>query len=226
MIKKTDILGMHVDNYTVREAILQLDVYMNNTVLNVIETVTMQMLLQAADYEAVRRCIEEADLSVIAEQEILSETGLATPQRVREIKERDFQKELLKRVERNQKRVCLLAEKRAEADHVQDVFTQEYKKLIIAGSYALEECVGDFDSVVNAINGTTPDIVISALPMPMEAEFISEHKDKIGASVWYGAGVHCADNDRYPGGLLKRLFTRGRLHQSMNGYQNKIKDGK
>ena len=45
MIKKIDILGMQVDNYTVRESILRLDTYMSNTVLNIIETVTMKQLV-------------------------------------------------------------------------------------------------------------------------------------------------------------------------------------
>ena len=39
MLKKIDILGIEVDNYTVREAMMQVENYLDNTVMNTIETI-------------------------------------------------------------------------------------------------------------------------------------------------------------------------------------------
>ena len=50
MINKIDILGMDIDNYTVREAMLEVEVYLNNTVMNTIETIDMKMLDIAEHY--------------------------------------------------------------------------------------------------------------------------------------------------------------------------------
>ena len=36
MIKKIEILGMNLDNYTVREAMLQVEVYLTNDTMNTI----------------------------------------------------------------------------------------------------------------------------------------------------------------------------------------------
>lgn len=228
MIKKIDIFGMHVDNYTVREAILQLDTYMNSTVLNIIETITMKQLMLAAENPKVRDYIEQADLSVIGESEILSETGATSVQRVREIRDKDFTNELLRRVVRNQKRVFLIAMTREDVEHMQAYFTEMNPKFTVAGSYAMEECIGDLDSVVNHINGSIPDMIISAMPSPQEEEFVLDHKDKISASVWYGVG---ADYDKKSGGIqvgttLKRLVMRGRLHHTMSRYQVESKSKK
>ena len=44
MLKKIDILGIEVDNYTVREAMMQVENYLDNTVMNTIETIDMKML--------------------------------------------------------------------------------------------------------------------------------------------------------------------------------------
>ena len=44
-VKKIEILGMHLDNYTVRESLLRLDTYMGNTVLNIILFVPFGFLL-------------------------------------------------------------------------------------------------------------------------------------------------------------------------------------
>ena len=39
MLKKIDILGIEVDNYTVREAMMQVENYLDNTIMNTIETI-------------------------------------------------------------------------------------------------------------------------------------------------------------------------------------------
>ena len=228
MIKKIDILGMQVDNYTVREAILQLDTYMNSTVLNIIETVTMKQLMQAVENPKVRACIEQADLSVIGESEILSETGAVSVQRMREIRDRDFTNKFLRRVVRNQKRIFLIAMTREDVEHMQAFFEEKNPKFTVAGSYAMEECVGDPDSVVNYINGTTPDVIISSMASPDEEAFVLDHKDKICASVWYGVGT---DYDKKSGGvqvgsMLKRLMMRGKLHHTLSRYQVESKSKK
>ena len=44
MIKKIDILGIQLDNYTVREAIMRVEAWYDNNMLNVIEMVSMQIL--------------------------------------------------------------------------------------------------------------------------------------------------------------------------------------
>lgn len=228
MIKKIDILGMQIDNYTVRESILRLDTYMSNTVLNIIETVTMKQLVKAAENPAIKDCLMQADLCIIGEREILAETGNATVQRMREVRDQDFMLELLKRVVRNQKRVFLIAMTSEELEEIQTVFTEINPKISIVGSYAVADCVGDMDSVVNELNGTTPDIVISALDSPMEEEFILEHKDKIGAGVWYGIGASykTVHGHRGVGELLQKLTFRGKLRHSVSKYENENKDRK
>ena len=45
MIKKVDILGIQLDNYTVREAIMCVERYLSNNVLNTIESISLQMLI-------------------------------------------------------------------------------------------------------------------------------------------------------------------------------------
>ncbi len=97
MYKKINILDICVDNYSVRESLLRLDTFMSNTVLNIIETVTMEKLVSAGEYPVIKECLEQADLCIIGEREILSETGNDTAQRVREVCGQDFLRELLKK---------------------------------------------------------------------------------------------------------------------------------
>lgn len=228
MIKKINILGMQVDNYTVRESMLRLESYMNSTVLNVIETITMQQLILATENPVVRECVEKCDLSVIGEKEILEESGQVSVQRMREIKDRDFMFELLKRMVRNQKRVYLIGMTRAEIEDMQSFFLETNPKFSAIGSYALDECVGDSDAIVNEINSEMPDIIISALPSPYEEEFVLEHKDKIGANVWYGLGAGYSRKSGIGrvGKVVKSLTLRGRLRHSMQKFEKENTDRK
>ena len=221
MIKKINIMDICVDNYTVRESLMRLDTYLSSTVLNIIETVTMEQLVFAGENPAIKDCLEQADLCIIGEREILIETGNDTAQRVREVCDNDFLRELLKRVVRSRKRVFLLAMTEAEVEHMQEAFEALTPKFAAAGSCALEMC-GDMEAVVNEINGATPDVVISALDTPQEEEFVLSHKDKIGAGIWYGVGSSCYRQGRARvGQTLRKLLLKGRLHHSVSRYKDR-----
>ena len=71
MIKKIDIMGIGLDNYTVRESMRQVENYLSNDVLNTIENISMQMLIASETDPVVHSVISELDLSVIGEKEIL-----------------------------------------------------------------------------------------------------------------------------------------------------------
>lgn len=225
MLKKINILDIYVDNYTVRESLMRLDTYMASTVLNIIETVTMEKLVSAGENPVIKDCLEQADLCVIGEREILAETGNDTAQRVREVCGNDFLRELLKRVVRNKKRVFLLAMTKAEAEDMQMAFAELIPRFQAVGSCAFEECTSDTEAIVNEINGATPDVVVSGLPTPLEEEFVMLHKDKIGAGIWYGAGAAwCQKGRARVGRTLRKLLLKGRLHHSVSKYQNENKD--
>ncbi len=81
MSKKINIMGICLDNYSVRESLMRLDTYMSSTVLNIIETVTMEQLILAGENPAIKECLEQADLCIIGEREILTETGTDSAQR-------------------------------------------------------------------------------------------------------------------------------------------------
>lgn len=222
--KKVDILGICVDNYTVRESLLRLDTYLGSTVLNIIETVTMEQLISSGESAVIKDCLKQADLSIIGECEILTETGNATAQRMREVCDQDFLHELLKRMVRGQKRVFLIAMTNLQAEQMQDFFSEWVAGFSAVGSFSVEESADDMDTIVNEINGATPDIVISALRSPVEETFILSHKDKIGTGIWYGIGdSYDQGKGRSPvGRTLKKLALKGRLRHSVSRYRQNI----
>ncbi len=83
--------------------------------------------------------------------------------------------------------------------------------------------MGDLEAVINDMNATTPDVIISVLPSPMQEQFLYEHRDKMNANIWYGIGGVPVHKKKKHGVLarLKSIIHRGKLVNSMNKYDEK-----
>ena len=110
MIKKIDIMGIGLDNYTVRESMRQVENYLSNDVLNTIENISMQMLIASETDPVVHNVISELDLSVIGEKEILKAADADSMQRVQETEQNDFSYEFYRRIERNKRSIFVLGQ--------------------------------------------------------------------------------------------------------------------
>lgn len=188
MIKTIDITGIKLDNYTVHESIMQLEKHMSENLFHTVAEVTMDTLLLAESDKRVRQALEALDDTIIADISILDATGKYTSQRRHEVENRTFFYELMKRLERNHKKVFLLGKTEDEITEIQIFLLEYFPRMQFAGKEAMENCVGELDAIVNEINAATPDTVISILPAPDQEYFLLDHRDKISAMLWYGMG--------------------------------------
>lgn len=220
MLKKIDILGIEVDNYTVREAMMQVENYLDNTIMNTIETIDMKMLELAGQDETVRACIEQLDLAVIGEKEILIAADVHSSQRLSETINHDFFREFIKRIIRNHKRVFLLAETIAQEEQLEHFLVGKYEQIEVAGHCAIEEKSNDFESVVNEINSASADVIFSILPSPLQEQFLTENKSKLDAKIWYGLSSDYAPCSRISriSQIAGRLIHKKKLQSKLHKY--------
>lgn len=222
MIKKIDVLGVQLDNYTVREAIMQVEVYLESSELNTIESISAKTLMNAQNDLVLREVIDALDLAIIGEKEIMQAAGIETMQRIKETEENDFFFKFFKRVERNKKTIFLLGETTERLEQMKETLRKEFPKLIVSGEYALENCVGNLDTVINEMNATTPDVIVSMLPTPMQEHFFWEHKDKMSANIWYGIGDAQIERKRHGcRQFFGSMIRRARLKNSMSKYNER-----
>lgn len=216
MIKRVEVLGIQLDNYTVREALGQVEAFLENQVISTVEYISMQMLMDAQEDAVLREVLSALDLSIIGEKQILQAIGISDSQRIREIKENEFLFEFLKRLERNKKAVYLLGETTEQIEAVKEEIISRFPRFLFAGEYALENCGGDEEAVINNMNATTPDVILSVIRSPLQEHFLAAHKDKISASVWYGIGSFAI------GGMKSgvRSFLQGKVQLSR--FKNRI----
>lgn len=225
MIKKIEILGVRLDNYTVREAIRQVEGYLSDSALNTIERVSVQMLIESESDPVVRDVISSLDLAVIGEKEIMQAARIHTMQRLKETEEDDFSFEFFKRVERNKKSLFLLGETEEEIRHMEGELLEAFPKLVIVGGYAVENSIGDPEAVINEMNAMIPDVVVSVLPTPLQEHFFSEHRSKMNAALWYGIGNLGLHRPRHGvRGFFRSLMDRGKLKNSMSRYVDSVEE--
>ena len=120
MIKKIDIAGLQLDNYTVREMLMRVDRRISEKILTTIEEVNMDTLTLAESDEEVKQSLEACDYTVIADEGILRAASADTLQRRHEIEDHDFFYELFKRLERNDKKIFVIAESQKAVDEAEE----------------------------------------------------------------------------------------------------------
>ena len=223
MIKQIQLLGMTIPNYSLREELQLAQDALRDPRLHLLLTVSMQSLVKVSNCESakIKECVEQADLVVVEDPEILSVAGINSSQRIREAEDHLFFTELLKRLQRGQQQVYLVASKNAALEKIREILRERYEKLHIVGQYSIEDYPDDLDRMINEINSAAPDVIISVMPTPQQEEFLVANRSKLLAKLWYGLGENYSllMKKKGFGWRMKRLIHFGRFKMHVNHYE-------
>lgn len=222
MIKKIDIAGIQLDNYSARECVMAVERMLNENAFHTVEEVNMDMVMLASSDEAVSDTLNRLDCSIIAEKGILSAVGERAVGH-RETDADDCFYEILRRLERNHKSVFLLAEGKKELQEIEQYVEKNFERLTIAGMVATEEFVEDEDAIVNEINAATVDVILSVMPSPKQEHFLSNNRGKMSVILWYGVGNGKFAKRKYS--LLRSIQKRIRIYKLENHIRKYEKQG-
>ncbi len=224
MIKQIQLLGMTFPNYSLRDELQLAQEALHGERLCMFLTMSMQSLVKVSSSgsEEDKSFVEQADLIVVEDPEILSVAGITSNQRIREASDHLFFTELMKRLQRGQQQVYLVAAKSAALDKIKEILAQRYEKLQIVGQYSIEEYPDDLDRMINEINSAAPDIILSVMPTPQQEEFLMKNRSKLLAKLWYGLGENYGllMEKKGFGWRMKRLIHFGRFKMHVNQYDD------
>ena len=222
MIKQIQILGMTFPNYSLRDELQLAQEALRSERLCMFLTMSMQSLMKVSSSgsEEEKSFVEQADLIVVEDPEILSVAGITSNQRIREASDHLFFAELMKRLQRGQQQIYLVASKNAALEKIKEVLGERYEKLHIVGQYSIEEYPDDLDRMINEINSAAPDVILSVMPTPGQEEFLMKNRSKLLAKLWYGLGENYSLllEKKGFGWKMKRLIHLGRFKMHVNQY--------
>lgn len=189
-MKKINLLGILLTDYTLKESIKLSNQFLNDGALSTISFVSTQILVEALENPEQVEWLESMDMTICEEVDILRASDNATRNRIREVENGEFLQEFLRRLAWNRKSVFLLSDSDKHMEQLKADLFMLQGRLIIIGEYILNEFSGGVDSLVNEINDIVPNVIISRFSYPIQEQLMFENKKMINAGIWLGLPEH------------------------------------
>lgn len=191
MNDKIEVLGIHIDHMNVDSAMKEVAGFLRTDSLKTVGIVTMNALLNAAEDSVQREYLEQLDLGVVGELEVLDAAGVRSGQIYEETEENEFLARFFWHLITNNYTFFLLGESTEEVQALQTYVQETYPDIMIRGKAC--EIAGDqrsADWIVNEINGSGADVIISGLQGAAQAAFLLDNRKKINGKIWISLGEH------------------------------------
>lgn len=189
MEEKIEVLGIRMDCLGAKEAMLLAMQFMENDSVDTIEIMSMDVLMKGQEDSDWQNWTKEVKLLLPGESEILEAAEIHDRQKLKETGNRVFLKMFLKYLQKNRKRVYLLAETGEQIERAEGAIRRYNRGIRITGHALLEPDHNREEEVINEINGTETDCIISVLSSPYQEEFISRNKTLLNIKIWFGCGA-------------------------------------
>ena len=188
MNEKIQVLGLEIDNLSVKDAMKCVVDYMGTEPVNVIEMVTMNTLGKFQQDEEASTLFQSFDLALASDKGILQAAGIKEERRLREVEELLFIKMVMRYLHKNGTKVFLLAENIADLEKLKGYIQEDYANIQVVETATLEENAVSDDMLLNLVNGAEVECILSALSSPTEEQFIYRNKALVNARIWLGFG--------------------------------------
>lgn len=185
-METVNILGVHVNKYTMEEAVEMASMLIDSDGFNMIFTPNSEILLYASNNPEFSNVLNQADM-VIPDGigVVYGAKILGNP-----IKERvagyDLVCNLFPVMAKKGQSVYLLGAKPGVAELAAENLSKEYPGLVIAGTH--DGYFTDDEEVINDINEKNPDFLMVCLGFPKQENWIYNNRERLNCSLAIGAG--------------------------------------
>lgn len=210
MEDRINVLGIDMDSLSAKENMRCAMKFMESDSVDTIEIMTMDVLMKEQENTEWKSWTGEMKLFVPGESEILEAAGIHDRRTLKETDGRVFLKMFLKYLDKNRKKVYLLAEKQEQIQRVENAIHRYNSGIRLTGHSLLSQDDNREEEVVNDINGTETDCIISVLQAPYQEEFICRNKTLLNVKVWFGCGP-----------MLEKSYERRKLFYNVRHFFRK-----
>ena len=185
-MQKINLPGMTLTDYSLREAIGITDRFLGSGSLNTILFISAKILVGAGVLAEQQEWIRDADLIIWSNAEIAKQAGIKAKDRIREVEDQDYIKEVLQRLGREKEPLYLLAESEEDLEKLEFDLRLLREDLNIAGSGIIGGAPEEWDDEANRINTLAPTAIISWLQFDRQGRLIERMKRILNADIWLG----------------------------------------
>ena len=213
MEEKINIFDVEIPCIKAKEAMIRAMDYMEQESLNTIELLSMKMLLNGQEDTQWKEQLNGLSMILPGSVEILEAAQVKDSTLLRETDDKLFLRMFMKYMQKNHKKLFLLAESEEELNKAEELLNRQNRGIQIIGKAVITQDGELIQNVINAINGTETDCILSVLSSPFQEQFIQRNKALLNARVWLGCGTAFRQNfedmrlnNRIRHFVMKRLF--------------------
>lgn len=195
MDSKIEVLNIKINLCTAKEAMKKAVDYMKSDLISVIEFVTPNSIMALDENDELKSQMDQFELILTGEKALFDVLGVKDENLVKEVEERRFLKLFFQYLHKHYKRVYLLVEAEKDAENIYEHFSKLYRGIEIVGIAKVAAANRADMMLVNAINGSEVDCIISTLSTPLQEDFVTKNKNLMNARVWLGLGKRMLDFD-------------------------------
>lgn len=117
----------------------------------------------------------------------------------------------------------MLAESEEKLNTVENAMKYYDKGIFLTGHALIKEGENREEDVVNEINGTETDCILSVLTSPYQEKFIAENQALLNVKLWFGCGtlLEKSYGERKLSKRLSRFLLKKRVHLLVGKQQKK-----
>ena len=224
MTEKISIFDVEISCIKAKEAMMQAIEFMKGDSVNTIELVSMESLMKEHENPEWKKKVSMQDLVLPGSVEILEAAKAHTPaapnaddaRMLRETYNKIILRMFLKYLQKNHHKIYLLAASQEELVKAEEALARYNQGIRVVGDAVIHLEDGELTDadrihgIVNAVNGSEADCILSVLPSPAQEDFIEQNRALIDTRVWIGCGsvLMRSFDDRKMTSRIKRMLVK------------------
>lgn len=215
MNNRVNVLDVYVDDCSAKEAVKMALEFLRTDPISIVEMVTVDGCMSLNDQAELKKEMQSFDLVLAADVTILKTAPEFLTATEHEVKKHIFLKLLLQYLHKNKKRVYMLVGDQEDGQNLLEYMERRYKGIVVTGMAKIVPEDRIDDRLVNAINGTDTECIISVLSAPLQEEFIARNRSLLNPNLWLGVGTSILPymkevtlGERIGRFIIRKLFQR------------------
>lgn len=227
MNEKINIFDVELDSFTAKSAMRQAVEYLESDSINLVEVVTLDMLLQEKENKEWKEQTAKLDMILPGEEGILQAAKITDIRLLKDVSGKIFLKMFFRYLQKNHKKIILITSDEKMTERLKKAIQKNHKGMIVTGACQLDENRSQ-EEIVNEINGMEADCILSFLPAPLQENFIVNNKALLNVKLWLGCGSTLAERyiENGTGGIKYYFMKKRFLHLAGRHIKNSSQDKK
>lgn len=206
-MQNVTILGTTLQDRSIQESLSVSKRFLANGALDVVAYIDHGVLVQAEHSDSVKAFLDRTAMTLWEDKKILRLVGITDPERIAEVENRLYIKELLKSLSASKSMIAIMAEDEASAEKLKSELLAIEENLSIVHEVVMPKMLASIpEDEINSINEFAPSVIIARIDYEQQENWLRLTSSMINAGIWLAMPEGMTINSHHQSGMLRRFF--------------------